>query len=560
MKGTRHKRPFSCAPTVPTVSGQRRALLLGCLSWPLASILTGCGGGSSDLSTADASAVKSPTPSSGGVPSSSGLNVPLAPYAPSTAPTTSPAPAATGPAPVTHVPATSPSQSAGPLTMNVGIYNLEYNSWTQISARKQVPAGTAGAVTYVDPTTNKSTTYESITDYLTRALNDRFALLYRGLVAAFAQNPPTAYDVSFFTAPEFYWNVPWSDFLNTAEIEAAAALCLSTVTAHVRTLIALFPACTYGNLVFLPGTIAELTPATDALKPDGTYAGSVNSAVYNATNHVVCVHNLPLNDAKHPRPAYMIWPKRVVSHIDFVDEANNGDCTYNVTSLQKNPSDSNVSNNVESCPLNIAGGLTVDIQFVTPDMAQSFDSNGNLLSTGFDNNIVPGLPFGIDICLDYADASIESDKARIGQLDNSQFKLDFLLACGMSLSSSSYQNCPFVQYAIHNDGMPQSNENPDSSTLYSDVEKIIYDKTDNMVDLYLLPPAGSNSSHTSSEGLIPVDESTAFAPPAGTNTTGIPAIPDKMNPANMRVWTLPVDVSDTLASPVDLAAMKPTTC
>jgi hypothetical protein len=489
------------------------------------------------------------------------LNVPLAPYAPGAAPTTSvPATATTGPATVTHVPPTPVPQSAGPLTMNVGIYNLEYNSWTQVAARKEVDSSVAGAVTVVDPTTKVSTTYESITDYLTRALNDRFALMYRGLVAAFAQNPPTAYDVSFFTAPEFYWNVPWSDFLNTAEVDVAADLCLSTVTTHVRALIALFPACKYGNLVFLPGTIAELRPAVNAIAPNGTYAGTINSPVYNATNHVVCVHNLPLNDANYARPAYMIWPKRVVSHIDFVDEANGGGCTLGVTLLQNDPSDPAVANSVESCPLNIAAGLTVQIQYVTPDMAQSFDSSGKLLSKGFDNNIIPGLPFGIDVCLDYSYASIQSDKARMAQLDNSQFKLDFLIACGMSLDSDNYKESPFIQYAIHNDGYPGSNENTDRSHLYSDVEKIIYNKTDNTVSLSLVSALAASSSSTLSEGLIPVDESTAFALPAGVNATDIPAIADKMNPANMRVWALPVDVTDTLTGPAALAAMKPAAC
>jgi len=42
-------------------------------------------------------------------------------------------------------------------------------------------------------------------------LDNRFALVYRAMVTAFAKHSPKEFDVSFFTAPEFYWNVPFGD-------------------------------------------------------------------------------------------------------------------------------------------------------------------------------------------------------------------------------------------------------------------------------------------------------------------------------------------------------------
>lgn len=564
-------------PSALTVFEKRRSLLLGCMAIPASSVLTllaGCGGGA-DTDATPATSEEKPLPAAAPVapsplappPPPAGLTVPLAPYLPDAAPAAATsAPVAADPVTVTRVPPAQPPKSPLPLAMKVGIYNLEYNSWTQVSNRKQVDASVAGAVT-VNQWGYIPTTYENIKDYVKRALDDRFALMYRALMTAFAEDPPTAYDVSFFTAPEFYWNVPWGAFLNTAEVDEVADLYLETVTANVRALIAKFPACTYGNLVFLPGTVAVLKPATNAFHPDGKPAGTAASPIYNAINHVVCVHNLPLHDPQHPRPAYMIWPKRVVSPIDFIDEGMAGRCTgletVITTPLKPVLSDPGLSNGVHTCEMSLSHGLTVHIQYVTPDMAQSFDATGKLLSTGFNNNIVNGLPFGIDICLDYLNASVQRDTARMAQLDEKNFKLDFVIACGINLSPLSYANSPYIQYSIHNDGMSATTENTVFG-LYSDVEHILFDNasTPPTVAFALRPPIGGKPD--ASGGLIAVDETnhaaSTHATHSGTRKTDIPSISDAMNPANVRVWALSVDVTDTLSSPADIAAMKPANC
>jgi hypothetical protein len=501
--------------------------------------------------------------------------VPLPPYSTTGESPVVPAPRAKpsqSPVQVTHIPQTEPqppiADPAKPTKMKVGIYDLEYNSFTQVSARRQVPEGTRGSISFADPADpTKTIAYENMGTYLKRSLDNRFALVYRAMVAAFAKHPPTEFDVSFFTAPEFFWNVPWSDFLNEVELQVSTDIYLDTVTANSRTLISKFPASQYGNIVLLPGTVAALKPNPGTLTLDGDFAATTKM-IYDAHNKLVCTHNLPLDDKAHPRPAYMIWPKRVVSWIDFIDEANGENCDTGVTNLMPNPANLNLDNSTLECSLR--QGLSVTIAYVTSSVGQSFDSKGKLLSKSFQNDIVDGLPFGIDICLDYAAASVQKDQSRMAQLDERKFKLDFLLSAGMSLDPTNYANTPYIQYAVHNDGIISSNETSSnydtidwdtidwdtvdwdtlmlSYNLYSNVVKINYDRQQNNISLDKLPALDADSPYDDKKGLIAVDESSDYAAPKDADATGIPKILDPMNPANVRIWSLDVDISDTSSS------------
>jgi hypothetical protein len=220
------------------------------------------------------------------------------------------------------------------------------------------------------------------------------------------------------------------------------------------------------------------------------------------------------------------------------------------------------NNYVYSCALSTANKLTVKVASVSSEMAQSFDKNGQPLPGKFANNIIKGLPFGIDVCLDYKNANLQTDQSRIAQLDVKNFKLDFVLSCGIGLSSDNYASAPLIQYAIHNDGYPTSTENRfNRKLLFSNIERIVLDAgTQPTVYLSPMTPVGGGYPEDPASR-IPVDESDAYVPPAGADSTGIPVtIPDHMNPANVRVWSLPVDVTDTLASQQDIAAMKPKAC
>ena len=457
----------------------------------------------------------------------------------------------TGSVDVTHVPDKAPALSK---PKKVGIYSLQYDSFTQISTRREVPEGTPGSVKVANPakaalaeeaaklgesafgigsiSIPDTIIIESIETYLRRALDNRFALLYRAMVTAFQKHPPKEFDVSFFTAPEFYWNVPFSDFLDGSELQAAADLCQKTVTQNARTLIAKFPASQYGTIVLLPGTIATVKQTKEAVKADGTPVGETT---YLASNHLTCTHNLPLDDTKYPRPAYMIWPKRMVSHIDF------GSCDYGDDGLLPNPAHLGKFNPFVTCALTTDGVMIpIKIEHVSSSRAQSFDTDGRLLSNRFNNKIVEDLPFGVDICLDYSSASIQQDPVRISQLDEQNFKLDFLISAGMTLGIDNYANTPFIQYAIHNEGIGG----------WAEVWKLNWTKgtgndlgTMDYTDLPALVSGDQNQQNAekSEKDIILVDGSDAFVAPKDADTKDIPNILDEMNPSTVKIWLLDVD-------------------
>jgi hypothetical protein len=499
----------------------------------------------------------------------------------------------TGSVDVTHVPDKAPAPSK---PKKVGIYSLQYNSFTQVSTRKLVPLGTPGSVKMANPdykppivepnvpvvsdnitslqsifpiapdapvvqdisvivpdaTVGQNTSppvkqepvpapeyiaYENIETYLKRALDNRFALLYRAMVMAFDKHPMTKFDVSFVTAPEFYWNVPFGDYLNEAELQVAANLCLDTVTRNVRILISKFPMEKYGPIVLLPGTTAMLKPNPDARRADGALLGADGTIVYNASNHLVCTHNLPLNDKKYPRPAYMIWPKRAVSHIDFIDEANVGGCNV-VNQIAPNPLDPEITSYLHQCIISKKNGVTVLVESVSSSLVQSFDSNGNLYSKKFQNDIIDGLPFGIDICLDYGVASVQKDEYRIAQLDKREFKLNFQIAAGMGLDLGNYADTPYIQYAIYNEGYS-------GDTGETAVWKLHWTKGQGQslgtMTKEDLSPLDAIFDDNYEHRALPVDQSQDFAAPKGFDMTGIPNILDEMNPGIVKVWSLDVD-------------------
>ncbi|UXN63405.1 hypothetical protein N8E89_12400 [Phyllobacterium sp. A18/5-2] len=375
----------------------------------------------------------------------------------------------------------------------VGIYSLQYNTFSQGLGRKEVSEGTQGSVLYTYAVTDpadknkkitKTKTFEGIETCLKRALDNKFALLYRAMAEAFKAHPPLdrKFDVSFFTAPEFFWNVPWGDFLDETELvktlendgsKTIADLILDTVTRNVRTLISLFPIEEYGHIVLLPGTIAVLR-AMPETKLAGNPPAGLSSTIYEPTNRVVCIHNLPTDDKNYPRPAYMIWPKRVVSDLDYYRSlttiggmagppAVGPACTSG--KIKTVPA---VDMEVTWCDTT-KGGLKLYIKKTSSFKGQSFDSQGNVLPGKFENDIIDGLPFGIDICLDHMDASVETS-ARRDELDKSKFKLDFLIACSQALMESNFKTTPTIQYAIRNDGrLVAGSTNPQ-------IRKLSYDK------------------------------------------------------------------------------------
>jgi hypothetical protein len=235
----------------------------------------------------------------------------------------------------------------------------------------------------------------------------------------------------------------------------------------------------------------------------------------------------------------MIWPKRVVSSIDYFDEEANRRCKDSIANLKPNPANPDVPNVLKECIINNKNGLTVLIEYVSSSVAESFDTHGKSLSKNFQNNIIEGLPFGVDICLDYSRASLQKDKYRMAQLDEREFKLDFLIAAGMNLNIKNYASTPYIQYAIRNEGYGGLKD----KTGELEVWKLHWTKGDGdslgtMTQDDLAPLDAASASDTK-KGEIVVDETDAFVSPAG-----IPNILDGMNPGIVKIWQLDVDQPD----------------
>lgn len=505
----------------------RRSVLIGGIALPAISMLAGCVE-ENDKKVKTIDFIES------------NVIIPFGPFSPDDAPQIPQN------APIVPDENSEPIINANATKMNVGIYNFEYNSFKQLRGRRKVAEGTPGSI-LVRNKDGSSVVYESIIDYVKRSVDNRFVLLYRGMLTAFKTRPPKDYDVSFFTAPEFYWNVPWGEFLNIDEVLVASDLFLKLVTQKVRNLIAKFPECDYGKLILLPGTIAVLKPSVNVVSKDGTAASTKENPIYDASNHLICVHNLPLNDI-YQRPAYMIWPKRTVSLIDFMSTKRcKSDQAIPLASNRVNPS---IENSVNICKLNPDKSLIVRIQHVASDRVLAFDEYGHqLLDEKFNNELIPGLPFGINICLDHVAASSTNNTYRMAQLKNTKFKLDFVIAAGIGLDEKSYTNSTTVQYAIHNDGIQGSNQNSEQlkDILYSNVSQVILDQNAKSIRFLTLPALKISENETNKHpSIIKIDNSTDFSYP--DRYSGMPSIIGQINPANVRVWNIPVDVKDTLTT------------
>ena len=589
-------------PTSDTdqISQSRRKLLMGC-AWlsvaPLLGVLGGCSDSDNAISDADAPSTFEPPPSTAEIPppipAPVGLRIPLPPFSapgdtgvlasqqtqrgqPDTGDAASPGVST----PATSTPATSMADASSadapaPVIASfrpqsswpgkVGIYNLDFYSFRMKSARRTVPEGTHGAVTVADPKDKaKTITYEGIETCLKRALDNKFALLYRAMAAGFEKHPPLErkFDVSFLVAPEFFWNVPWGDFLDETELvktlendgsKTVADLILDTVTRHTRTLISQFPVDKYGHIVLLPGTIAVLK-AMPELKLTGAPPAGLSSTIYEATNRLVCAHNLPTDDKNHPPPAYMIWPKRIASDFDYDRYPVTTTGPGGISVVTKACTSAAIKTKPDgSTDVHLCGttksGLSIYIKKTNAFKGQSFDSQGNALPGKFENDIIDGLPFGIDVCLDHYLASVETS-ARRDELDKSMFKLDFLVACGQGLMGNNFKNTPTIQYAIRNDGF--------NGLAGTEVKKLSYDETGKITCLDGKDRFKPETALNPLAGEIPVFSWDNTAVPVASPVEGvIPEILDKMNTAKVLVWSLDIDNSDKPVAAHTLVASNP---
>ncbi|WP_296225954.1 hypothetical protein [Ralstonia sp. UBA689] len=287
------------------------------------------------------------------------------------------------------------------------------------------------------PPSNQREADEDIQTYVTRALNAKFDLLKNTLTQGLEAKTESS-DITYFVVPEFYWNVHWDAVKNEAELKAFSALCVTQVQQHVRNLIALFPREKFGKLALLPGTTQVVKKQLDDAAPPAPASG-VASAIkdkdlpaYEALNYVLVIDNFSKSNPDGSRPI-SIWPKRNVSGIDFD--------TYKRTTVSKGLR--------QYWKVNLGAFSILVLQ--KSGTTAAYYAQGKRF-TGFDNDPLGGVPFGIDVCLDYALAYTDNEYLRMGQIEDTNYILDFLIACGMNWNPK-HKYLPSVQYVIRNDGM-----------------------------------------------------------------------------------------------------------
>lgn len=382
---------------------RRRMLLRAGLAFPIgsAALLAACGGGGSDTGFA--------------------AGVPVAAQ-PAAAASASPPPSEFVDAQVSNVSATPeevpvppveppPAKAVDKAVKNVRILNLQTPTYTPPAAQRKAD--------------------ESMQQYTQRAMQEKFVILQNALTKGMG-NASAPFDLCYFVVPEFFWNVNWDALNDEADIKAFSDTCVVEVQKHVRALIALFPKEQYGKLALLPGTAQVLKKQIESTSPTAGLWGDQKLPGYEALNYVLVIDNFSAANPDGSRPIAM-WPKRSVSHIDFD--------TYGGTEVTKNNKDYWKVRLGKLSVLVLQQGTTV----------ASYYADGKMFK-GFDNDPLGGVPFGVDVCLDYALTYTDKEYLRMSQIEDTNYILDFLIACGMSVSTT-HKYLPSVQYIIRNDGM-----------------------------------------------------------------------------------------------------------
>lgn len=249
--------------------------------------------------------------------------------------------------------------------------------------------------------------------------------------------------VTFVTAPEFYWNVPWEALRNVDDMHALVDLQVDPVRAAIGAVADRFPVHRYGPIVFLPGTVAMLMKHQRAAdRPD--HAPLVGP--YESLNFAFVTTNflppLAQGNESDPLRRIAIWPKRRTSWIDY---------GYSVGMLAT----------AHTHTFQLADGTFVDVlktgdvspQSMTSEHAPSSPYRGPRLSDSFDNRLGEAPPFGIDICLDYLEwRRHPGNDIKPPHLDDNALVIDFVLSYGVNLSNVAFDVPKSLQYIAHNDG------------------------------------------------------------------------------------------------------------
>lgn len=255
---------------------------------------------------------------------------------------------------------------------------------------------------------------QSILDYLNDELVARAELLSRKIkiAAKAAGEDHGATACVFFTLPEFFWNIPWREVRSEQELHELNSAYLEKVPECIALLMTELPVERYGKIVLLAGSCATLIKV-----------GEGESGYYDVVNYLLAITN---KEYEVDMPLMSMWPKRHVSGIDFgKHHASDGDFWL----------------------FKLSEGIEVRVKKLSSVRAEHSYFGG--YEGKFINSLVSGCPFGINLCLDYY--SLKEGERDI-QVELTEAKIDFLIACGMSFDYAK-RHPSSLQFSIRNDGM-----------------------------------------------------------------------------------------------------------
>ena len=255
---------------------------------------------------------------------------------------------------------------------------------------------------------------QSILDYLDDELAERAYLVRRKIknAAKTAREKHGEAACVFFTLPEFFWNIPWHQVRSEDELHELCSAYLEKVPECVALLISELPVEQYGKIVLLAGSCATLIKV-----------GEGEASYYDVINYVLTITN---KEYEADIPLMSMWPKRYVSGIDFGKHVGAEDGYWLFKLFDE---------------------VVVRVKEISSVQAEHSYFGG--YEGKFINSLVPGCPFGINLCLDYA---MLKDGERDREIELAGAKIDFLIACGMDFNYGKLHPSS-VQYAIRNDGM-----------------------------------------------------------------------------------------------------------
>ncbi|PYY72006.1 hypothetical protein CRX42_03240 [Pseudomonas jessenii] len=255
---------------------------------------------------------------------------------------------------------------------------------------------------------------QSIGDYLDDELVARAELVRRKIkiAAKAAREDHGATACVFFTLPEFFWNIPWREVRSEEELHELNSAYLEKVPGCIALLMTELPVERYGKIVLLAGSCATLIKV-----------GEGESSYYDVINYLLAITN---KEYEADRPLMSMWPKRHVSGIDF---------------------GSHQASDREYWLFKLSEGVEVKVKRLSSVRAEHSYFGG--YEGKFINSLVNGCPFAINLCLDYYSLK---EGERDTQVELSEAKIDFLIACGMDFDYAK-RHPSSLQFSIRNDGM-----------------------------------------------------------------------------------------------------------